>query len=156
MEDILSSLTEKPTLLLHSCCAPCSSYVLECLRPHFHIIDFYYNPNIEPESEYIKRANELKRFLTQTDPDKTVSFIQAPYEPEKFRNRIRGLEQIPEGGARCFACYALRLEESAKKAQELHCDYFTTTLSISPYKNAEKLNQIGQQLQEKYQVKYLF
>ena len=98
MEDILSSLTEKPTLLLHSCCAPCSSYVLECLRPHFHIIDFYYNPNIEPESEYIKRADELKRFLTQTDPDKTVSFIQAPYEPEKFRNRIRGLEQIPEGG----------------------------------------------------------
>lgn len=156
MEDILSSLTNKPTLLLHSCCAPCSSYVLECLRPHFHIIDFYYNPNIEPESEYIKRADELKRFLTQTDPDKTVSFIQAPYEPEKFRNRIRGLEQIPEGGARCFACYALRLEESAKKAQELHCDYFTTTLSISPYKNAEKLNQIGQQLQEKYQVKYLF
>ena len=156
MEDILSSLTNKPTLLLHSCCAPCSSYVLECLRPHFHIIDFYYNPNIEPESEYIKRADELKRFLTQTDPDQTVSWIQAPYEPEIFRNRIRGLEQIPEGGARCFACYALRLEESAKKAQELHCDYFTTTLSISPYKNAEKLNQIGQQLQEKYQVKYLF
>ena len=144
-----------PTLLLHSCCAPCSSYVLEYLSQYFKITVFYYNPNIYPESEYTKRILEQQMLIDDMETKFPVAFIAGSYEKEKFYKMAEGLEYVKEGGERCFKCYALRLEESAKIAQEGGFDYFTTTLSISPMKNSEKLNQIGKAIGEKYGVEYL-
>lgn len=145
-----------PTLLLHACCAPCSSYVLEYLSTYFKITVFFYNPNISPETEYVKRVEELHRLVNELPSVYPVDIIDGTYEPEKFYQMAQGLEQVPEGGERCFACYRLRLEESAKIAREQGFDYFTTTLSISPLKNAEKLNTIGEELAGTYKVDYLY
>lgn len=155
LEKILKSLTYTPTLLLHSCCAPCSSYVLEYLSQYFQITDYYYNPNIEPVEEYNKRADELQRLIKQMPMKNKVNFIRADYDNTIFHNNVKGFETVPEGGARCTICYTLRLEESAKRAKELGCEWFTTTLSISPLKNAQILNQIGFDLQDQYGVRYL-
>lgn len=144
-----------PTLLLHSCCAPCSSYVLEYLSQYFKITVFYYNPNISPKEEYIKRVEEQKRLISQLPVKNPVDFIEGDYEPQDFYDIAKGLEQVPEGGERCFNCYKLRLEKTAKLAYDLNMDYFTTTLSISPYKNALKLNEIAEELSEIYSVKNL-
>lgn len=145
-----------PSLLLHSCCAPCSSYVLEYLSRYFKITVFYYNPNIYPEEEFYKRRSEQERFISQLPAKNPISFIGTDHMSEEFYKVVKGLEHIREGGERCFACYRLRLEESAIAARDMGADYFTTTLSISPMKNAQKLNEIGGELGEKYGVKYLF
>lgn len=145
-----------PSLLLHSCCAPCSSYVLEYLSRYFKITVFYYNPNIYPEEEFYKRRSEQERFISQLPAKNPISFIGTEHMSEEFYKAVKGLEHIREGGERCFACYRLRLEESAMAARDMGADYFTTTLSISPMKNARKLNEIGGELGEKYGVKYLF
>lgn len=145
-----------PSLLLHSCCAPCSSYVLEYLSRYFKITVFYYNPNIYPEEEFYKRRSEQERFISQLPTKNPISFIGTEHMSEEFYKAVKGLEHIREGGERCFACYRLRLEESAIAARDMGADYFTTTLSISPMKNAQKLNEIGGELGEKYGVKYLF
>ena len=144
-----------PLLLLHSCCAPCSSYVLEYLSKHFRILDFYYNPNISPKEEYDRRADELERLIGSMPLEYPVSFIRGEYEPERFREIARGLEDAPEGGERCTRCFELRLRESAEQALRYGCEYFTTTLSISPLKDAGRLNAIGQSLAGEYGVKYL-
>ncbi len=145
-----------PTLLLHSCCAPCSSYVLEYLSNYFKISILYYNPNIYPEEEYIKRREELERLIKEMPLANPVQLIECNYDNDKFNELAKGLEQEKEGGARCHLCYRLRLEEAAKVAKKLDFDYFTTTLSISPYKNAKVLNEIGSDLGKKYNVGYLY
>lgn len=144
-----------PSLFLHSCCAPCSSYVLEYLSEYFSITVFYYNPNIYPEEEYWKRVREQEHFISVFPAKNSISFREGVYEPARFYETVRGLENIREGGERCFACYRLRLEEAARMAREGGFDFFTTTLSISPMKNAAKLNEIGEALAKEYQVAYL-
>lgn len=159
LDKILAQLTGVPRLLLHSCCAPCSSYVLEYLRRYFEITVFYYNPNISMEAEYQKRVAEQKRLIAVynqlTDSGYPIAVIEGDYEPEVFYAAARGLEQCPEGGERCFACYELRLRRTAELARQLGQDYFTTTLTISPLKNAAKLNEIGERLAEEYQIPWL-
>lgn len=145
-----------PSLLLHSCCAPCSSYVIEYLSDYFKITVFYYNPNIYPEEEYVKRVKEEQRFISCFKTKHDVDFIEGQYDKERFYSMAKGMEDEKEGGARCFKCYRLRLEETAKLAASKGYDYFTTTLSISPYKNAQKLNEIGEDLSKEYGVKYLY
>lgn len=145
-----------PSLLLHSCCAPCSSYVLEYLSEYFNITILFYNPNISPEQEFIKRANELRRLISEMPLKCDVKFIEGTYDSDRFYDMSKGLEHMKEGGERCFKCYRLRLEEAAKAAKNGGFDYFTTTLSISPHKNAKALNQIGSELSEEYGVNYLF
>ena len=144
-----------PTLLLHSCCAPCSSYVLEYLSRYFSITVLYYNPNIAPYEEFARRAEEQKRLIGQMPHHHPVSLIVSDYSPDKFAEIAKGHEDDPEGGDRCFACYRLRLEEAAHAAREGGFDYFTTTLSISPLKSASKLNEIGKALSDQYGVAYL-
>ena len=145
-----------PRLFLHSCCAPCSSYVLEYLSQYFKITVLYYNPNIYPESEYRYRAEEQKRFISLLPVKHPISFVEGDYIPKDFYRTVKGLEHIHEGGERCFACYRLRLSEAASYAKAHGFDFFTTTLSISPLKNAEKLNQIGAELADTFGVRYLF
>lgn len=144
-----------PSLLLHSCCAPCSSYVLEYLSEYFKITVLYYNPNIFPLEEYKYRIEEQRRLIESLPAKNPISFIPTEYEPEKFYEAVKGYENIPEGGERCFKCYELRLREAASYARRGDFDYFTTTLSISPLKKADKLNEIGLRLEEEYGVKYL-
>ena len=144
-----------PRLLLHSCCAPCSSSVLEYLSPHFDITLFYFNPNITPEEEYRKRVAELHRLVSEVRYPNPVSIVEGRYDSGEFFDIARGLENLPEGGQRCAKCYRLRLEETAKVAAAGGFEYFTTTLSVSPYKNAQKLNAIGTELAGQYGVKYL-
>lgn len=145
-----------PTLLLHTCCAPCSSAVIERLSKYFRITVFYYNPNIEPLEEYLKRKEEQKRFLSEVTTPYPISFLDCDYEHEEFIQLSKGLENEKEGGPRCLKCYRLRLLKTALKAQEFHFDYFGTSLTVSPYKNAQALNQIGEELQKKFNVKYLY
>ena len=145
-----------PKLLLHSCCAPCSSYVLEYLSNYFSITIFYYNPNISPKEEFEKRVKEQQRLIASMSFKNPVDCIVGKYEPERFFEVSKGLEDIPEGGERCFRCYELRLRETAILAKQKGFDYFTTTLSISPLKKAEKLNEIGRKLEQEYQVSYLY
>ena len=145
----------RPTLLLHACCAPCSSYVLEYLSDYFDITLFFYNPNISPKEEHDFRLEELSRLTSEMGLSDNIKIIRGNYEPEKFRELAMGLEDLPEGGARCAKCYALRLEETAKLAAEGGYDFFTTTLSISPYKNAEWLNTIGDEKARIFGVRYL-
>ena len=144
-----------PRLLLHSCCAPCSSYVLEYLSDYFEITVFYYNPNISPAEEYEKRAAEQQHLIRELPAKHPIQLVVGAYEPERFYAVSRGLEQVPEGGERCFRCFRLRLEEAAKMAAEGGFDYFATTLTISPLKNAQKLNEIGEELSELYKVEHL-
>jgi hypothetical protein len=146
---------EIPTLLLHSCCAPCSSYTLEYLTQYFSVTVFYYNPNISPESEYRLRVEEQKRLIGELPVKNPVKFIEGEYDPNEFFTAVKGYENEPEGGERCFICYHLRLEKTARLAAENGFDYFATTLSISPYKNALKLNEISSDLSEIYRVKNL-
>lgn len=148
-------LGEVPSLLLHSCCAPCSSYCLEYLSNYFRITVFYYNPNIYPEDEYQKRVVEQQRLIEQLPAKYPISFVEGVFDKERFYEVVKGYEDCPEGGERCFKCYELRLEETAKLAKEMGMDYFTTTLSISPLKNAEKLNEIGENLGTIYGVAHL-
>ncbi len=148
----------KPSLFLHSCCAPCSSYVLEYLRAFFRITVFYYNPNISMDQEYLHRVEEQKRLINMMNeeaPENEIRVVEGDYEPGLFFDKVKGMEQCPEGGERCFACYELRLRKTAESAAALGYDYFATTLTISPLKNAEKLNQIGEQLAGEYQIKWL-
>lgn len=144
-----------PTLLLHSCCAPCSSYCLEYLSEYFQITVFYYNPNIYPEEEYGKRVEEQQKFIAQLPAKHPIAFAEGTYDTERFYERTKGLSDVPEGGERCFLCYELRLLESAAAARRMGMDYFTTTLSISPLKNAGKLNEIGERIAGEYGVRYL-
>lgn len=145
----------RPKLLLHSCCAPCSSYVLEYLSRYFDITIFFYNPNISPRKEYYRRVEEQQRLIRAMNLSRPIVFIQGKYDPREFYDRIKGYEDEPEGGERCFICYEIRLHEAARVAKEGEYDYFTTTLSISPYKNAPKLNEIGEEVGAKYGVRYL-
>lgn len=145
-----------PSLLLHSCCAPCSSYVLEYLSRYFNITVFYYNPNLDTRGEYERRVGEQERLIREMPFEHEVKLIVGDYDTDKFHEISKGLEDVPEGGERCFKCYRLRLEETARMAKKGGYDYFTTTLSISPLKNAKKLNEIGAELAEKYGVNYLF
>ncbi len=144
-----------PRLLLHSCCAPCSSYVLEYLSEYFSITVFYYNPNIFPAEEYKKRVEEQEALIERLPVKHRISFLEGPYEQERFYELAKGLEDKPEGGERCFRCYHLRLLEAVQMAKAAGFDYFTTTLSISPLKDAQKLNLIGEQLAKEYGVAYL-
>ena len=155
-EEIISNLNgERPRLLIHSCCAPCSSSCLEKLTPYFNVTVFYYNPNIMDETEYYKRLNEQKDFLLKRY-NGDVLVVDGLYNVNEFLTAIKGLETAKEGGERCKRCYRLRLEETAKTAKELHFDYFTTTLSVSPHKNATWLNEIGKELESIYGVKHLY
>lgn len=162
MEKILEQNSEHgKTLFLHSCCAPCSSYVLTYLRKYFRITVFYYNPNISEDVEYKKRVLEQKRLIACLNNDKNeedydILVQEGIYDPQPFWEISKGHEKDREGGDRCFLCYELRLREAARRAKEQGFDYFTTTLSISPLKNAQKLNSIGLKLQEEYNVNYLF
>ena len=144
-----------PTLLLHSCCAPCSSYVLEYLSQYFQITVFYYNPNIYPESEYLKRIIEQQKLIDELPAKHKISFVAGEYDKDRFYDMAKGLEDAREGGERCMRCYELRLREAAELARDGGYEYFTTTLSISPMKNAQKLNEIGQRVGEEYGVQYL-
>jgi hypothetical protein len=144
-----------PVLLLHSCCAPCSSYCLEYLSRYFRILLFYYNPNISPREEYEKRAAEQKRLVEAMETTYPVTFLEGPYEPERYAALVKGLEEEPEGGSRCRICFAMRLAKAAQAAKEQGAEYFTTTLSISPQKSASLLNTIGEQEAEKAGVSYL-
>ena len=151
----LEKAEKLPRLLLHSCCAPCSSYCLEYLSKYFSITIFYYNPNIFPEEEYRKRVEEMRRLIDEMQLENPVDFMEGEYRPQDFFDMAKGLEKVPEGGERCFKCYRMRMEETAKLAQQGGYDYFTTTLSISPLKNAAKINEIGEELGEIYKVEHL-
>lgn len=149
-----------PSLLLHGCCAPCSSYVLEYLSNYFTITLFYYNPNIAPEAEYIRRLEEQRFFIEQFNsadpvPKNRIHFIAGEYESDLYYETIRGLEGEPEGGKRCTKCFNLRIEAAAQRAASLKFDYFTTTLSVSPHKNAGLLNEIGELFGSKYGIHHL-
>lgn len=142
-------------LFLHSCCAPCSSYVLEYLSNYFSVTVFYYNPNIYPESEYTKRLFEQQMLIDKLPAKHPVAFAAGPYDSGRFYEMAKGLEHVREGGERCFRCYELRLKETAKMAKAGEFDYFTTTLTISPLKKADKLNEIGRKAGEESGVPYL-
>lgn len=159
MEKIIESEIKRnrvPSLLLHACCAPCSSRVLEVLSDYFHITILYYNPNIFPEEEFDKRLVELQRLVKELKTKYPIEVCPGRYDPKEFFSMAKGHERDKEGGKRCFKCYRLRLEETAKLAKEYQFDYFTTTLSISPYKNSRVLNEIGQELAKQYELNYLF
>ena len=159
MEDTIANICSEgkvPRLLLHSCCGPCSSYCLQCLSEYFQITVFYYNPNIYPPEEYAIRAQEQERFSREFPTKYPVQFVEGSYDTARFYETVKGMEDLPEGDKRCFACYELRLRETAEYAKKNGFDYFTTTLSISPLKNAQKLNEIGGRLATEYQIPYLF
>lgn len=155
-KDIIKNIKGTPRVLLHSCCAPCSSQVLARLSDYFLVTVLYYNPNIEPFSEYEKRKEEQKRFIKSFPSKNQISFLDCDYENEKFKIMAKGLENIPEGGERCHKCYTLRIEKTAILAKENNFDYFCTTLSVSPFKNSRVLNEIGNMLEKKYDIKYLY
>lgn len=144
-----------PSLLLHSCCAPCSSYCLFYLSQYFSITLLYYNPNIYPEEEYFHRVQEQKRLINEMEFKNPVSFTEGKFDPQEFYSAVKGLENCKEGTERCFKCYELRLREAAEYAKKGSFDYFTTTLSISPLKNAAKINEIGEKIAEEYGIKHL-
>lgn len=157
-DKIIEEVTKKvevPTLLLHSCCAPCSSYVILYLSNYFKITVYFYNPNIMPNKEYKRRLMEQKKLIKTVTTKYPIDFIEGDYEPKIFLTEVKGLEHEPEGRDRCFKCYKLRLEQTAKRAKEKKFDYFTTTLTVSPYKNADKINEIGKKLENEYNVKFL-
>ena len=158
LDGIIKDITKKnllPRLLMHSCCAPCSSYCLSYLAKYFSITILYYNPNISPEEEYYKRVSEQQRLIKELPVKNPVSFVEGKYEPSKFFQMAEGMEDMPEGGGRCFKCYEMRLRVAAEYALLHGFDYFTTTLSVSPHKNAQKLNETGLMLGKEYGVKYL-
>jgi predicted adenine nucleotide alpha hydrolase (AANH) superfamily ATPase len=154
LEELINSLDYKPRLLLHSCCGPCSSYVITYLKDHFDITVLYYNPNIEPYEEYIKRKNEQIRLIKELNCG--IKLLDIDYENDKYRESVIGHEKDREGGERCHLCYKLRLDKTASMAKENNFEYFGTTLTVSPYKNAEVLNNIGKELENIYNIKYLY
>lgn len=158
LDKILSEIKgadKLPKLLVHSCCAPCSSYVLEYLNPYFKITVLYYNPNISPVEEYEKRKAEQIRLINEGDWKNPIDIMDCDYEGDKYTAAVKGLENEPEGGARCRVCFGVRLDKAARLARANDFDYFVTTLSISPLKDARLLNEIGNKLGEKYGIKYL-
>ena len=157
MDAVVASLPqgERPRLLLQSCCGPCSSYVLEALTPYFRVTVLYYNPNIQPREEYDLRLENQRKIIGALPTPSKVDILECDYDGEKYDAAVKGLESEPEGGARCTICFRLRLEETAKRAAELGFDYFCTTLTVSPHKDAERLNQIGKALGERYGVPFL-
>ena len=152
---IINSLQTRPHILLHSCCGPCSTTVLTFLVTYFDITVFYYNPNIEPSAEYEKRKQEQIRFIQEFN-NEHITFLDCDYANQDFRKQVVGLEQEKEGGARCAVCFKLRLEETARLAKKLNFDYFGTTLTVSPHKNSQIINEIGALLEGEYGVKYLY
>lgn len=159
MEVEIEKITKEkitPRLLLHSCCAPCSSHVIDTLTPFFDITILYYNPNIEPLEEYEKRKAEEIRFIKEYPKKNKLNLLDCDHENEEFKRISKGLEKEKEGGPRCIKCYYLRLEKAAKLAKENNFDYFATTLTVSPLKNSQKLNEIGEVLSKKYNIKYLY
>ena len=158
LDKIIAQMEQKGevrSLLLHSCCAPCSSYVLKYLSDYFKITLLYYNPNIFPKEEYDKRVAEQIRLIKELPVRYPIEFLEGKYEPQDFFDAVKGLENEPEGGERCMVCYEMRLREAAIYAAQGGYDYFTTTLSISPLKNAQKINEIGEKLGREYNVKHL-
>lgn len=157
MDAVVASLPqgERPRLLLQSCCGPCSSYVLEALAPYFRVTVLYYNPNIQPRAEYDLRLENQRKIIAALPTPSAVDILECDYDGEKYDAAVKGLESEPEGGARCTVCFRLRLEETAKRASELGYDWFCTTLTVSPHKDAERLNQIGRALGERYGVPFL-
>ena len=153
MLDTIKNLNGAEKLLLHSCCAPCSTYCISQLAPYFDLTVFYYNPNLDTEDEYSLRMNEQKRYLSEIN--KNIGFAEKGYKAEDFYKITKGLEDVPEGGVRCFACYRLRLEQTALYAKENGFTYFATTLTVSPLKNASKINEIGFEIANEYGLKYL-
>ena len=156
MEKQLKDIKEGSSLLLHACCAPCSSAVLERIGNIFEITIFYYNPNITEKEEYHKRIEEIKKLIFYIHPKYPIKLIEGNHEPDKYLNTIKGLENEPERGKRCYKCYELRLEETAKVAEKLNIPYFCTTLTLSPHKNSNWINEIGTDLNKKYQPTYIY
>ena len=156
MDEIIKNVNVSSKLLLHACCAPCSSAVLERLGDIFSITILYYNPNITEKREYEKRLEEIKKFTSSFITKYPIEVIPGRYNPLEFFDMAKGLEKEPERGKRCYKCYELRLEETARLAKKMNFDYFTTTLSLSPYKEAAWINEIGGNLQEKYNVSFLY
>lgn len=155
LDGILAGLDETPRLLLQSCCGPCSSYVLEYLTQYFSVTVLFYNPNIQPEQEYLKRLENQIKLINSLPVKNPVSLLSCDYDSETFTHAVRGLEAEPEGGARCAVCFRLRLEETAKLAREGEFDFFCTTLSVSPHKDAQLINRLGYEIAEKYGVLWL-
>lgn len=158
-EEILLEIEKRrdiPSLLLHACCAPCSSYVLEYLSNYFKITILYYNPNIYPDTEYLRRLEELKTFLSKINYKNPVSLVETDYITQEYYNAVSGMEELGERSKRCYNCYQFRMEEACKYAKDHGFDYFTTTLSISPYKNSEWVNEIGSNLEKQYNISYLY
>ena len=156
LDKITDSLNgDVPKLFLHSCCAPCSSYTLEYLNNYFDITVYYFNPNISPKAEFDKRYAEQKRLIEALPSKHTIKLVCGEYDYNDFLKIAKGYENVPEGGERCFRCYRMRLESTAKLAKEQGFDYFCTTLSISPLKNSQKINEIGYEVAEKYGIKWL-
>lgn len=155
LEEIINKLEYKPKLLLHSCCGPCSSYVITYLQDYFDITILYYNPNIEPDREYEKRKNEQIKLIKKLNIP-SLSMLDVEYENGVYRDYVKGYEQEAEGGSRCHLCYELRLKKTAELAQIHNFEYFGTTLTVSPYKNASLLNKIGEELSSKYNIKWLY
>lgn len=154
LDKIIKSLDgKKPRLLLHACCAPCSSYCLEYLKEYFDITLFFYNPNISSREEFDKRYNELKRLVKEMNSD--IDIICPGYATQEFLQKVKGYENCPEGGDRCGICYALRLKRACEYAEENGFEYYCSTLSISPHKNAQRLNTIGEYLASGKKVKHL-
>lgn len=153
--DIINSLEYKPNLLLHSCCGPCSTQVLSFLAPYFNITVLYYNPNIEPFTEYEKRKQEQIRFIKEFNHS-NITFLDCDYDNNAFTEAVKGLENEKEGGARCPVCFRVRLEKTARVAKEKKYDFFGTTLTVSPYKNSKQINLIGHALEKRYNVKFLY
>lgn len=156
LDKITDSLNgDVPKLFLHSCCAPCSSYTLEYLSNYFDITVYYFNPNISPKAEFDKRYAEQKRLIEALPSKHPIKLVCGEYDYNDFLEIAKGYEDVPEGGERCFRCYRMRLESTAKLAKEQEFDYFCTTLSISPLKNSQKINEIGYEVAEKYGIKWL-
>ena len=155
LEELIKTLNRKPSLLLHSCCGPCSTEVITFLKDYFEITIFYYNPNIEPLEEYNHRKSEQKRFLNEYK-DAKISFLDCEYDNNAFKEIARGLEHIPEGGARCNKCFYLRMKKTAIVAKEHNFEYFGTTLTVSPHKNSTIINQIGEKISQEENIKYIY
>ena len=156
LENTLKNLKEKKTLLLHACCAPCSSYVIEYLSNYFDITILFYNPNINNDTEYNKRLQELERFVKEFKTNNPVKVISLGYNHDEYLQTVLGLEEEKEGGSRCLKCYRLRLEKTFEYAKKYNFDYVTTTLTISPLKNSQVINKIGSELENIYHINYLY
>ena len=155
LKELVNNLQGKPSLLLHSCCGPCSTEVIDFLKDYFEITVFYYNPNIEPMEEYFHRKNEQIRFLKEYQEAK-INFLDCDYDNETFKEISKGLEQEKEGGARCQKCFYLRMKKTALKAQELGFSYFGTTLTVSPHKNSQVINKIGEHISKELDMPYIY